>query len=652
MCYFDFSVIIINFANAKTIFPIKSIAMRKILLTLAAAAALSAAAQPGPGFMPQIQLPECGWTNIDYVGDGLEGHKLDIFVPDSVGGPYKPIVVIYGSAWFANNAKDIATASMAKPLLDQGFAVVSINHRASTEAQFPAQIHDVKAALRFVRGNAEKYNLDPSFVGITGFSSGGHLSSLAGVSNGNADLEGSLGAFTSQSSDVDAVVDWFGPVDMTRMNNCETVNGPESPEAVLIGGNPADKMDMIAAISPITYVDPSDARFMVIHGDADPVVPYCQSVYFSDALAKAGVLEEFVTVPGGNHGPVTFNDDTFLRMARFFSRQSALKAERDKGAATALRPKDAIYSQSPKTFTYTSNPIVSDKFTADPAPLVYDGKLYLYVGHDEFYEGQDTAGGGNEFNITEWLCYSTPDMVNWTDHGPVLMPTDYKWAERAAWAAQVVEKDGKFYYYTTSIGKEPFNGYCVGVAVADNPFGPFVDPIGRPLVEDKMTDNGTRGWWNDIDPTVLIDGDDAWLCWGNGTCFLAKLKPNMVEIDGDIQVVDVPKYIEGPWLYKHGDLYYLIYASMGNRAEAIDYATAPSMAGPWTHRGQVTGCPDGGFTIHPGVIDFNGKTYLFYHNAAQTINGIPGATGRRSVCVDELQFNPDGTIQFVKQTSR
>lgn len=305
---------------------------------------------------------------------------------------------------------------------------------------------------------------------------------------------------------------------------------------------------------------------------------------------------------------------------------------------------------SVKTFVFAGNPLVRDKFTADPAPMVHDGRLYLYVGHDEFYEGQDSASGGKEFNITEWLCYSTDDMKNWTDHGAVLSPADFKWAVGEAWASQVVEKDGKFYYFTTVQSGEPYVGKAVGVAVADTPVGPFVDAIGKPLVSDDMTDNGKRGWWNDIDPTVLIDGDDAWLCWGNGTCFLAKLKPNMIELDGEIKVVDVPNYVEGPWLHKRNDIYYLTYASFGKGSETISYATAPSMDGPWTPRGELTGSAENSFTIHPGIIEFKGQPYLFYHNATLELDGHKGAIGRRSVCVDSLSYNPDGTMNYVVQT--
>lgn len=310
-------------------------------------------------------------------------------------------------------------------------------------------------------------------------------------------------------------------------------------------------------------------------------------------------------------------------------------------------------SMAQKTFVNEGNPLVRDNFTADPAPMVHDGTLYLYVGHDEYYEGQDGASGGREFNITEWLCYSTKDMQTWTDHGSVLKPTDFKWAVGEAWASQVVEKDGKFYYYTTVQAGEPHVGKAVGVAVSDSPTGPFKDAIGKPLVSDDMTDNGKRGWWNDIDPTVLIDNDgQAWLCWGNGTCFLAKLKPNMTELDGDIQVVELPRYVEGPWLHERNGTYYLTYASMGKGRETISYATASNVAGPWKPQGELTGMAENSFTIHPGIIEFNGKWYLFYHNATLTIDGRAGAIGRRAVCVDELFYNEDGTMKPVKQTKK
>ena len=273
------------------------------------------------------------WKDVDYVGDGIVGHKMDIYTPDDGKPTHKVIVLIYGSAWFSNNAKDAAFSSCGSQLLDGGFAVVSINHRASTEAKFPSQINDVKAAIRFVRGNAAKYGLDTSFVGITGYSSGGHLSSLAGTTNGvktkkfgrvKVDIEGSLGAYTRESSKVDAVVDFFGPIDMSRMERCETYKDDNSPEAVLLGCSPSKNQDLSKALSPMSYIDKKDPKFLVIHGDADPVVPYCQSEFFAKALEERGVLEGFITVAGGEHGPVTFNDNTFLRMVRFFQKEAGI----------------------------------------------------------------------------------------------------------------------------------------------------------------------------------------------------------------------------------------------------------------------------------------------------------------------------------------
>lgn len=276
------------------------------------------------------------WTDIDYVGDGLEGHRMDIHLPHNSNEPDKVVVLIYGSAWFSNRDKQAAFEALGKPLLDAGFAVVSINHRSSVEAKFPAQINDVKAAVRFLRGNAARYNLDTSFIGITGYSSGGHLSALCGATNGvgshtigdvTVDIEGSLGGFTSESSDVDAVVDWFGPVDMARMEECRTYKDANSPEAVLIGGNPADNRDMIDLLSPLAYLDAGDPKFLVIHGMADSVVPDCQSVSFCEALRKLGLLQDFIRVENGEHGPVTFNEDTFARMVVFFETQAKLKQQ-------------------------------------------------------------------------------------------------------------------------------------------------------------------------------------------------------------------------------------------------------------------------------------------------------------------------------------
>jgi beta-xylosidase len=290
------------------------------------------------------------------------------------------------------------------------------------------------------------------------------------------------------------------------------------------------------------------------------------------------------------------------------------------------------------------NPILRDAFTADPAAMVYKGTVYLYTGHDE-------AKGKELFTMNDWLCYSSKDMRNWTPHGPLLSTKDFKWAKGDAWASQVIEKKGKFYWYVAIQHDDSHPGKAIGVAVADSPLGPFHDARGSALVTDATTPS--KNPWDDIDPTVFTDRDGAsYLCWGNPNCYFAKLKPNMVEFDGPIERIELPNYTEGPWLHRRGNLYYLTYAAFAHQgtAEKICYATATKITGPWTYRGILTGFAKNSYTIHPAIIEFKRHWYLLYHNANLTLNGENGATGRRSVCVEYLDYNPDGTIKPIEQT--
>ena len=301
----------------------------------------------------------------------------------------------------------------------------------------------------------------------------------------------------------------------------------------------------------------------------------------------------------------------------------------------------------PPVIVNHGNPLFRSLYTADPAPLVVGGTLYLYVGHDE-------ARGDQMFNITEWLAFSTRDMQHWTAHGPIMKPTDFAWAQKDAWASQVHEKDGKFWFYT-AVEHDPAtsHGKAIGVAVADNPLGPFRDAKGRALVRNEDT-NGPHNW-DDIDPTIWTDEHHvSWLIWGNAICKIAKLKPDMIEFDGPIRTISLPDFEEGPWVFKRGRFYYLVYASMDKRIspdERISYATAPGIEGPWTWRGQLTGPAANSFTIHPGIIEFKGKWYFFYHVGTLKVGDQSGAIGRRAVAVEEMFFNVDGTIRPIAQTA-
>lgn len=293
-----------------------------------------------------------------------------------------------------------------------------------------------------------------------------------------------------------------------------------------------------------------------------------------------------------------------------------------------------------------SNPLFHDRFTADPAPLVVGDRLFLYVGHDE-------AKDDEMFNMREWLVYSTTDLKTWTAHPPIMNVADFKWAQKDAWASQAIQKNGKFYFYAAVEHDGSNPGKAIGVAIADQPAGPFVDARGSALITNDMTPKGTHSW-EDIDPTVFTDDDGTtWIAWGNRQCYLAKLKPNMIELDGPIMEITPPYFEEGPWLHKRGDLYYLTYASLDRSSqqdEHVSYATAPSLAGPWTYRGLLTGPSEGSFTIHPGITEFRDDWYIFLHNAALTIGTQTGALGRRAVTVERLGYNPDGTLKPVVQT--
>ena len=293
-----------------------------------------------------------------------------------------------------------------------------------------------------------------------------------------------------------------------------------------------------------------------------------------------------------------------------------------------------------------SNPIIHDKFTADPAPMVDGERLYLYVGHDE-------AQRDEMFNMKEWLVYSTTDMRHWTDHGPIMKLSDFKWAKKDAWAAQAIRKNGRYWFYAAVEHDQTHPGKAIAVAVSDKPTGPFVDAKGSALITNQMTPKGTHSW-EDIDPTVFTDDDGTtWIAWGNRQAYIAKLKSNMIELDGPIREITPPHFEEGPWLHKRGKFYYLTYASLDratHRDERISYATATSLDGPWTYRGELTGSGKYSFTIHPGIAQYKGDWYIFLHNASLAIGDLNGAIGRRAVTVERLEYNPDGTLKPVVQT--
>ncbi len=296
------------------------------------------------------------------------------------------------------------------------------------------------------------------------------------------------------------------------------------------------------------------------------------------------------------------------------------------------------------------NPFVQTWCTSDPAPMVHNGTMYVYTGHDE--------DGADFFWMQEWRVYSTQDMVNWQDHGSPLALETFSWADDRAWAGQTIERDGKFYWYICAHSKIS-NGMAIGVAVSDSPTGPFKDALGKPLFEN--------GSWDHIDPTVMIDDDgQAWLMWGNPQCYYLKLNRDMISYEGELGKLPMTEeafggpmmkerekgktykdsYVEGPWLTKRNGTYQLLYAA-GGVPEHISYSTAPSPLGPWKYAGEIMPlCDTNSFTNHCGVADYKGHSYFFYHTGKLPNGGGFG----RSVAVEEFKYNADGSFPKILPT--
>ena len=239
--------------------------------------------------------------DLEYGKAGGRAMLLDLYLPEKGDQPLPLIIWVHGGAWMAGN-KD--GPSPALRLLVDGYAVAQVGYRLSQEARFPAQIHDCKAAVRWLRANATRYNLDPNKFVAWGASAGGHLVALLGTSGGVAELEGNENDL-KDSSRVQAVVDWFGPTDFLHIGDAESDihhNAPDSPESKLIGGAIPENKDKAAKASPITYVSKDAPPFLIMHGDRDRTVPFNQSELLYAALKKAGVDVTLVPMKGAGHG--------------------------------------------------------------------------------------------------------------------------------------------------------------------------------------------------------------------------------------------------------------------------------------------------------------------------------------------------------------
>ncbi len=245
-------------------------------------------------------------TDIEYAKVGDISLKLDLHRPQGENPPL--IVYVHGGGWRAGSKEDVPIAD----LYDKGFAIASVNYRLSTQAVFPAQVHDIKAAIRFLRSKAGLYHINASKIAIIGSSAGGHLAALVGVSNRNPKLEGKVGEHLDQSSDAQVIVSYYGA------SNLETILSQSTPKGLefripalklLLGDTPDKKPELAKLASPVTHLDKNDPPLLLIHGDADPQMPPQQSQELAKAYESLGLPVTLIMLPGSLHGGVEFYDE-------------------------------------------------------------------------------------------------------------------------------------------------------------------------------------------------------------------------------------------------------------------------------------------------------------------------------------------------------
>jgi hypothetical protein len=301
----------------------------------------------------------------------------------------------------------------------------------------------------------------------------------------------------------------------------------------------------------------------------------------------------------------------------------------------------AVAGVLPATAAFATNPLIMDQFTADPTARVFEGKIYVYPSHD-IKAPPGYSGKPNWFVMEDYHVFSSENVTDWKDHGVILTRSAVPWADQtqyAMWAPDSVFKDGKYYFYFPAIAKA--GGFRIGVAIAEHPYGPF-KPQATPI-------EGVKG----IDPSVLIDKDgSAYLYYSANRIFAARLKPNMLQIEGEPIVFDnLPKkgLQEGPFVFERKGIYYLTYPHVENKIERLEYATSTAPLGPFKWAGVILDeAQSGCWTVHHSIVDYQGQWYLFYHDKDLS----PAFDKNRSIRADKLFFNTDGTIRKVIPTRR
>jgi acetyl esterase/lipase len=245
--------------------------------------------------------------------------KLDIYLPEGIASP-AIVIWVHGGAWRSG------TKANVPPLFfENEFAVASLDFRQSTQAPFPAAIHDIKAAIRFLKGNADRYKYKASRIAIAGSSSGGHLAALVGSTNGNQTLEGGLGNYLKESSEVHAIIDYFGASNLTTILAQSTPHGLSVRKPalqLLLGAQPEDTVALAKLASPVFHIDKQDPPLLILHGDQDPQMPINQSHELEGQYKKQNLDVQFEVVYGAAHGGDVFFSGEYATLAINFLRRT------------------------------------------------------------------------------------------------------------------------------------------------------------------------------------------------------------------------------------------------------------------------------------------------------------------------------------------
>ena len=463
-------------------------------------------------------------------------------------------------------------------------------------------------------------------------------------------------SITNEGSEPRQVAPW----EITRVPNAGTIFFDAPAEAI----TPAGVLDFKAAHGAMWYDADEAAQNRKINADARGWLAYCnnglllmkQFQDLSASMPAPGEAEVQVYVNRGksyieleSQGAYTLlapgqrlswtvrwylmpvaqeplPSRSLLQRVRHLSNRAELKAD-------SLKLQRWVKGQDRQV----NMPLFQTKYTADPSPIVVGDTLFLFTSHDAHPEDipdvNERSSAG--FFMYDWLLWSTTDMVNWTEHGAVASLKDFSWRSRdnGGWAIQTVERNGHYYLYA------PLHGHGIGVLVSDSPYGPFKDPLGKPLVWQKEN-------WDDIDPTVFVDDDgQAYMYWGNPNTYYCLLNDDMISLKSAIVKLDykIEHYQEGPWFYKRNGHYYLGYASTCC-PEALGYAMSDKPTGPWKSAGYIMRPTQRDRGNHPGIVDYKGHSYVFGQNYDLMHIDTFEHHEQRSVSATEIHYLPDGTI--------